>query len=67
MNKFKNILLRTLKDSNPCAVSVKAGYSHNLIHRWLRDGRVPNVQAYEDVLNVLGYELTLTPIKRNPE
>ena len=54
MNKFKNMLLGTLKESNPCAVSVKAGYSHNLIHRWLRDGRVPNVQAYEDVLKRFG-------------
>ena len=40
-------------------VSVLAGHSHNMVTNWANRTRNPTVQAMQDVLNILGYQLVI--------
>ena len=37
----------------------KAGYDRGIVYQWQRNGTAPNVAALNDILNVIGYKISI--------
>jgi len=50
---------------NAKQLSEKAGYHHNTVLAWLNGKNQPNINAVQDCLNAMGYELQIKPIDKD--
>ena len=58
---FVKQLFELVKDSDMSheRISVRAGYSLSMTYSWFRNETAPTLASFSDVLEVLGYELTI--------
>lgn len=57
--KYLKALEMVTADMHDTDVCIIAGYRKNTIAKWRQYGKVTDIYAFEDMLNVCGYELQI--------